>query len=821
MRRLLPLTCAALGLAIPIGAAADDPPAFVELNGALYRVEKSLQEGGSLFLHDGGLPALTPGQLRTLVAAQPPRIITRALERALAEAPPTQLLPVIAVLREQPAGPLSRALWDQVQPLLDEINAELQEVNGVWLARPSMPPGLEAAWNPPALHPADREHRTRLLSLRDDLERDTRRRIHEALERAVAPSQARLAPLIEALGGTVTARTATVSILGARVPASRIGELAIHPLVARLDLDAPGAPELDNHKVSLGLTTGFWPAGVTGGVHDVGVLDTGVQQNHPFLSSHRFLSNMGPSDTDTHGTGMAGILASTHGAYTGMAHGCDTIVVALAGTISTSMPGMDYIASTGEPENVNYSFGNGTANASDYTPTDQFFDAVIDTYRFMVSKSTGNGGFGNGAPTITHPAPAYNLLASANVNDAGTIPRADDRIDTSSSRGPTLAGRKKPDIAAPGYNSMSTHPAGAFANIGGTSSASPHTGGGIVLLYDLGVPSVLAAKAILLNTTDAITDNNTATTGDDQFVPGSHWSRRYGWGYLNLGQAFLHGPDVFTDSVPDEPEDADYRLYAGQMFTDEKATLVWNRHVAYNGAAFPAQVESLSDLDLFAYTSDGTLAAQSVSAIDSVEQLDVSTDGTYVLKVEASGPFDPEIPVEPFALATQENFAPRTGPSFTLGVSEPASVPTAGVFDIQVQVKNRGDLPAIGATARLEGLLVVSGANPVGLGTIPVGEARTANWTVRAQTSVGPQMFSVLVRSLSFGEEFHADAGGSVSITGCYADCDQSGALDVGDFICFQTRFALGDPYADCDANGVHDVNDSICFQTRFAVGCP
>ncbi len=54
----------------------------------------------------------------------------------------------------------------------------------------------------------------------------------------------------------------------------------------------------------------------------------------------------------------------------------------------------------------------------------------------------------------------------------------------------------------------------------------------------------------------------------------------------------------------------------------------------------------------------------------------------------------------------------------------------------------------------------------------------------------------------------------------CYPDCDTSGVLNVNDYICFQTKFALGDPYADCDGNGVRNVNDYICFQTSFALGC-
>ncbi len=59
----------------------------------------------------------------------------------------------------------------------------------------------------------------------------------------------------------------------------------------------------------------------------------------------------------------------------------------------------------------------------------------------------------------------------------------------------------------------------------------------------------------------------------------------------------------------------------------------------------------------------------------------------------------------------------------------------------------------------------------------------------------------------------------------CYPNCDGSSAggvptLNVNDYICFQTRFALGDPYADCDNSGSRNVNDYICFQTRFALGC-
>ncbi len=54
----------------------------------------------------------------------------------------------------------------------------------------------------------------------------------------------------------------------------------------------------------------------------------------------------------------------------------------------------------------------------------------------------------------------------------------------------------------------------------------------------------------------------------------------------------------------------------------------------------------------------------------------------------------------------------------------------------------------------------------------------------------------------------------------CYPDCDANEALDIDDFICFQTLYALGEPYADCDGNGGLDIDDFICFQTLYAFGC-
>ncbi len=60
----------------------------------------------------------------------------------------------------------------------------------------------------------------------------------------------------------------------------------------------------------------------------------------------------------------------------------------------------------------------------------------------------------------------------------------------------------------------------------------------------------------------------------------------------------------------------------------------------------------------------------------------------------------------------------------------------------------------------------------------------------------------------------------AADLSACYPDCDGSSTLNIDDFICFQTLFAIQDPAADCDQDGFLNIDDFICFQTLFAIGC-
>ncbi len=66
-------------------------------------------------------------------------------------------------------------------------------------------------------------------------------------------------------------------------------------------------------------------------------------------------------------------------------------------------------------------------------------------------------------------------------------------------------------------------------------------------------------------------------------------------------------------------------------------------------------------------------------------------------------------------------------------------------------------------------------------------------------------------------------APGSVTLRvdpACYPDCNADSTLNLADFGCFQTKFALQNSYADCNGDSLLNIADFGCFQTRFALGC-
>ena len=78
------------------------------------------------------------------------------------------------------------------------------------------------------------------------------------------------------------------------------------------------------------------------------------------------------------------------------------------------------------------------------------------------------------------------------------------------------------------------------------------------------------------------------------------------------------------------------------------------------------------------------------------------------------------------------------------------------------------------------------------------------------------------VQEFVLGDDIWGTQITEIIIESCYPDCDQSGALDIFDFLCFQNSFVLGESYAcDCDPDPACDIFDFLCFQNAFVAGCP
>lgn len=113
-------------------------------------------------------------------------------------------------------------------------------------------------------------------------------------------------------------------------------------------------------------------------------------------------------------------------------------------------------------------------------------------------------------------------------------------------------------------------------------------------------------------------------------------------------------------------------------------------------------------------------------------------------------------------------------------------------------------------------------ANNAVMGTFPISCPNGGQWAWDGWEATGQGFSKVHITGSdpASGHIMHDDlelSFGSV----CYPDCNGDGALNLADFGCFQTKFALNDPYADCNGDGVLNLADFGCFQTKFALGCP
>lgn len=459
-------------------------------------------------------------------------------------------------------------------------------------------------------------------------------------------------------------------------------QISNHGAVAQISLNKAGSEEMEVSAQSILLTpsgiypevNNWWQNGYTGHNGVVGLIDSGIAVEHPGLSNTTIIvrqepgseySNYNQGVRSAHATGVAciyaGIGSTVFPHESGIAYDVPILLTGLAGETGSETEKLLLTASTldwmltrasKKPTIINYSYGNGLvscATCTDWSGLAKIVDHVVNREKIMWVKSAGNQGIaepGNKS-TMTSPADNYNAITVANMNptiiENGIAQQSPNRnrhaIRYTSSRGPTLNGRRKPDISAPGNDTRTCAPDpqkyklyytpsmdfhDGYRLMGGTSSAAPHVGAAIVLLQDAGIKNPMAEKALLLNSADAWTDSSKPGpddpihpyTGGHYAVMGSEWNPTYGWGYLNMQKAFDQRFNIIEDQLTPNDSIKEYKI---TLPVGGKVTLVHERRVGYN----PDGTEwKLSHLSLEIYDAETQqLIAQDSSPMDTVHQV--------------------------------------------------------------------------------------------------------------------------------------------------------------------------------------------------------
>jgi serine protease AprX len=317
---------------------------------------------------------------------------------------------------------------------------------------------------------------------------------------------------------------------------------------------APAAPNGIEWNISQINAPSVWAFGDTGQNMVYANADTGVQWDHPALkphyrgwngssADHNFnwwdaihsdISGNGtnpcgfnltaPCDDYGHGTHTlgSGIGDDGGGNQIGVAPGAQWIACRNMeqgyGQPSTYIECFEFFLApwdlnkqNADPDKRPHAVGNSYVCPSSEGCSADSLLAAMDNLRaagVFMSVSAGNDGY-LGCATVSDPPAIYASAVTVGATDSS------DNVAGFSSRGPVTvdgSNRRKPDLVAPGVFVRSSIPGNTYGNNSGTSMASPHVAGAVILLWsafpvlvrnvDL-TESVLANTALPLTTAQA------------------------------------------------------------------------------------------------------------------------------------------------------------------------------------------------------------------------------------------------------------------------------------------------------------------------------
>ncbi len=469
----------------------------------------------------------------------------------------------------------------------------------------------------------------------------SRRLSHKKTRRQAAPQQCEVLETRVLLSATNAA--------SADYDAWRDMTLALDPLQLATASSSPTSPSTDsvdndNEDVAwatdtestslIGLPDVFQSTAYRGSGYSVAVLDTGINYNHANLgggwgnrvvAGYDFVNNdAGPMDDHGHGTHVAGIVASDHGTYTGVAPQADLIALKVLGATGSGSFGyvedaLQWVIANRETYNivaVNMSLGAGNYTTNPLSYLEDEFSTLAGAGVFLAAAS-GNSFYsygsahGLGAPAVSPNTVSVGAVWDANVgtvtwsSGAQDVSTAPDRITSFTQRSSSL------DIVAPGAFLTNTSYTGGFTSKGGTSMAAPIVAGAAALLHEALVDT---GQSHLANQSDILgimqSTGVTLVDGDDEVDNVNNTGLSFQ--RLDLSAAVTHvvasantAPDLTAISdqfIPLSADDVTVTVTASDADGD---TLTYSAEVVASGAALAYQLDQTRGLHSTQQDIDG------------------------------------------------------------------------------------------------------------------------------------------------------------------------------------------------------------------------
>jgi subtilisin family serine protease len=412
--------------------------------------------------------------------------------------------------------------------------------------------------------------------------------VYQTLRETAERTQAPLLKQLDALG--LPHRSYYVAnLIAVQGDRAAVSALAAHPLVARIEADAPlpaalPAPEPSGPAQALGSASvewnvarinadDVWAQGYTGQGVVIADQDTGFQWDHPALvnqyrgwdggsADHNFnwwdaihadingdgtnpcgFSSAEPCDDGSHGTHTLGTAVGDDGAgnQIGVAPGAKWIgcrnMDSGVGRPTTYIECFQFFLAPWDlnEQNADPGLAPAVINNSWYCPASELCTGTsllttVENVRaagIVVAVAAGN--FGPGCGTASHEPGFFDAATTVGATNA------EDLIASFSSRGPATAdgsNRLKPDISAPGVQVRSSIPTDGYGFSDGTSMATPHLTGAVALL--LSARPKLGGDVTGIEQRFFLTANHLTSAQDCGGVPGAQSpNNTFGWGLLD------------------------------------------------------------------------------------------------------------------------------------------------------------------------------------------------------------------------------------------------------------------------------------------------